>query len=309
MNRKVLVFLALIIIPDLAFSQYKAKRRSVSKRWKSYRYEFDFGIGASNFLGDLGGANQIGTNYFRDLEFSMTRMAAQIGMRYRISPTFAIHPHIYYGKVAGDDKLTEEFYRNYRNLNFKSNVWEASINFEAFLLREQLGHRYKLRGVRGRKNFETGLYLFAGIGGFYFNPKGQLGDTWYKLHPLHTEGQDLVETRKHYRKIQFTIPVGLGVKYQFDRKVGMTFEYGIRKTFTDYMDDVSKTYYDKTALEQNFGTLSAQLSDKSDGAWPTTGGVGAGQQRGDPRDKDSYMMAIISITYKLHRGRVSYPIF
>lgn len=306
MRNKLFIVLVLITIPTLLFSQRRTKYKS--KRWKSYRYEFDMGIGGTNFLGDLGGANQIGTNYFKDLEFSMTRLAVSAGMRYRLSPTIAIHPHIMYGKVAGDDKLTTEFFRSYRNLNFKSNIWEVNCNVEAFILKEQLGRKYKLRGVKGRKSFEVGMYLFAGIGAFRFNPKGEYEGAWYKLRPLHTEGQTFVETRKNYSRVQLCIPVGIGFKYNFDRRWGMTLEYGIRKTFTDYIDDVSKTYFDKnTLLSQENGALAYALSDKSDNSYP--GSTGAGQQRGDPRDKDAYMFAVFSVTYKLRTGRVNYPIF
>ena len=67
-----------------------------------------------------------------DFEFSLTRASFSVGARYKILERLAVHPHITYGKVAGDDKKTEEFYRRNRNLNFKSNIWELNVNLEAF---------------------------------------------------------------------------------------------------------------------------------------------------------------------------------
>jgi hypothetical protein len=81
-----------------------------SRRWKAYRTEVNFGIGAANFFGRLRRANQIGTHFAKDLELSQTRLALTAGLRYKLSPYFALHPSISYGKVAGDDALTEEFF-------------------------------------------------------------------------------------------------------------------------------------------------------------------------------------------------------
>src|SRR5438874_4440083 len=156
-----LVLVLLVGIPTLVNAQY----------WKRHRYEFSLGIGATNFLGDLGGADQIGTHYFKDFEWTMTRFAAAVGMRYKLSDFFAANAHLTYGRVAGDDKLTKEFFRNYRNLNFFSDIYELNVNFEAAFQQEQLGHRYRLKRVKGIKAYEIYCYVFAGGGGFYFDPK------------------------------------------------------------------------------------------------------------------------------------------
>ncbi|MBK8415745.1 MAG: hypothetical protein IPL22_15345 [Bacteroidetes bacterium] len=49
------------------------------------------------------------------------------------------------------------------------------------------------------------------------------------------------------------------------------------------------------------------MADKSDQEFPYI--TAAGQQRGDPRDKDAYMFAIISINYKIRTGRSAFPMF
>lgn len=302
---KKIVLLFVFIIPLLLNAQ------RTSQRWKAYRYEVNFGIGASNFLGDLGGANQIGTHFAKDLELSQTRFAASAGMRYRLSPRFTIHPHLTYGKVAGDDKLTQEFFRNHRNLNFKSNIIEFNTNLEFFFIREQVGHRYKLKGVKGRRGYEFAAYAFGGIGVFRFNPKGEYEGQWYELRPLGTEGQGLIPSRKPYSLTQLCIPMGVGVKYSIDRRWGIGLEYGLRYTFTDYIDDVSKTYYDRDALNSYKGFIAAALSDKSTPYYTNNNPEinNAGEQRGDPTHRDAYMFAIISVNYKLRTGHTSFPVF
>jgi hypothetical protein len=300
MKRGLLFIIVLIILIPLDGNSQRLKNR-----WRTMRAEVHFGLGATNFLGELGGADQIGTNGFKDLEFSVTKFAAVFGYRYKLSPSFALNTHLSYGQVAGNDNLTKEFFRNYRNLSFKSHIYEFNTNMEFAIIKEQPGHRYRLRGVRGQKGFEMMFYVFVGAGVFHFNPKAQVeGGQWVNLRDLHTEGQTLVATRKQYGLVQFVVPVGFGFKYTFDRRWGIGLEYGIRKTFTDYIDDVSKTYYDKNLLES---PLAAAMADRSDGTYPYITAPGA--QRGDPRDLDSYMFAVININYRLSTGRSAYPLF
>ena len=183
---------------------------------------------------------------------------------------------------------------------------------EVSIIKEQVGRRYRLRGVRGIKNFEISAYGFAGIGAFYFNPKGELNGKFYALQPLGTEGQGAIETRKKYSRIQLCVPMGVGFKYAIDRHWSIGLEFGLRHTFTDYIDDVSKTYVDPALLIRENGVLAAQLADKSrpEDFLPDYSGITeAGSQRGDPRHNDSYMFAIFSVNYRLKTGRVNYPMF
>ena len=291
-----LILTALLLAPAISEAQ----------RWKRQRYEFSFGLGISNFLGELGGANQIGTNYFRDLEWSLTRMAASVGLRYKLRNYFALKSHLTYGRITGDDKLTTEYFRNYRNLNFFSDIYEFNVNFEGAFQQEQVGHRYRLRKVRGMKGYELYTYAFVGVGVFYFDPKTTYKGTTIRLQPLGTEGQGLIPSRNRYSLVQLCIPVGIGFKYTIDRTWGVGLELGIRKTFTDYIDDVSTTYFDFNNYP-NANQDAAALSDRSNQSDPVV--TTPGEQRGDPRDKDSYMFGIFSINYKLKNGRNNLPRF
>jgi hypothetical protein len=288
-----------IVLICLAFLPFCAHAQIAKKRWKAYRIEYLGGLGATNFLGELGGANRVGTHAFRDLEFSMTRPAVMVGYRYRLSPTFANCTKFSYGVVSGDDKLTKEPFRSNRNLSFKSNIFELSTNLEISFLQEQVGHRYRLRGVRGMRNIEISAYGFVGIGVFHFNPKAKLDGQWYQLQPLGTEGQGKAASREKYKRTQLCVPLGLGAKYAIDRQWSLGFEIGLRYTFTDYIDDVSKSYYyDRgNSLVQQLADRS--LDDKSH----------VGEQRGDPRYNDAYVFAVFNLNYKIRTGRINYPMF
>ena len=94
-----------------------------------------------------------------------------------------------------------------------------------------------------------------------------------------------------------SIPFGVGAKANLSKNIGLSFEWGMRKTFTDYLDDVSKKYYDPAALAAARGTTAAAMSDPSIGTDP--GVSNAGRQRGNPTNKDWYSFIGIALTIKL----------
>lgn len=314
---KRLLLLLLVMVPLLADAQYKSRSKNPRKRKYSSssfankkskaRKEYVFAIGASNFLGELGGANQIGTNFVKDLEFSMTRPSAALGMRYKFARRLAVKGGFYYQLLSGNDKLTKEPYRHNRNLNFRSHVFELSVQGEFYFTKEQQGHRYKIKNAKGMKSYDWQFYLFGGVGAFYYNPQAKRAGNWVNLQPLSTEGQGLPGGAKRYSRVSICIPYGIGGKYAINKDWAIGIEVGIRKTFTDYIDDVSTVYYDNAALREAKGDLAADLADPSLAAYPEElGGAGAGgvqtaagQQRGDPKDKDAYMFINITAAYKI----------
>lgn len=91
----------------------------------------------------------------------------------------------------------------------------------------------------------------GGVGVFHFNPQGSLTDaagnkTWYYLHPLRLEGQGMPEypASKPYKLTQMNIPFGGGLKFFMSDRINVSLEFLYRKTFTDYIDDVSQRYID-----------------------------------------------------------------
>jgi hypothetical protein len=152
---------------------------------------------------------------------------------------------------------------------------------------------------RRHKGKSSEFIGFIGIGGFYFNPKGRnpASGKFEKLYPLHTEGQGLPGGPKQYSRVSLSIPMGFAWRIAIDKKWCIGLEFNYRKTFTDYIDDVHGTYYDKTALLDAYGPKSVALADPSKGdipyaTVPNTDGTGA--QRGD-KDKDSYMSLQVTI--------------
>lgn len=271
-----------------------------AQQWKRYRKEYVYGIGATNFLGDLGGGNTTAQKFIFDIEPTLTRPAASVGYRYRLTRHTSVKGGIFYGIARGDDKLTTEIARNNRNLHFRSNIFELSGQYEFSFINERQGHRYQIKGVKGWKNINIQSYFFAGLGIFYFNPKAQLDGKWHSLQPLGTEGQGLPGERKKYSRINIAVPFGIGFKYGISRTMTIGLEYGPRKTFTDYIDDVSSTYYDKSVILDAKGEKAAYFADPSSGANP--GFTAVGERRGKP-GKDWYMFGIITLSHKIKPRR------
>jgi hypothetical protein len=224
---------------------------SEAQKWKRQRVEYSLGFGATNFLGDLGGRDQVGTNFVQDFELKATRYAASLGYRYQLGKDWYLKGNLIYAKVSGADNLTEQPARSQRQLNFKSNIVELSAQLEYMLIKQKTGHLYRLRGVRGKSWFRFEVYLLAGIGGIWYDPQGDKNGEWYRLAPLNTEGQGLPGGPDDYSGFTAVVPYGIGIRRNLSggsrsRHFGswsISLELTMRKTFSDYIDDVSTSYY------------------------------------------------------------------
>lgn len=245
LNVIIFITIALVVLTEL---------KSSGQGWKRYRREVFISLGASNLLGDLGGANNIGTNGILDFDFPSIRPALNLGYIYRIGQRFDLKSSFTYAWVSGNDKYTLEKFRNHRNLSFRSPILQLHTQMEFFIIREREGHKYDIQGVKGWSNIRIAAYVFIGGGLYYFNPRAKYTDPkngdnkWYSLRPLSTEGEGLIPTRKKYSLIQPTIPVGVGFKYAINKNTSVGIEYSLYKTFTDYVDDCSTTYFDTDYL-------------------------------------------------------------
>ena len=299
MKRLLLISLLCFLSTAAVFAQPNTNF-TTSDYWKGQRKEFFFGIGATNFLGDLGGLDRIGTDYsFIDLEWATTRPSGHIGYRYRLKPWISTKTILQYGLLMGSDQLTNEPARHYRNLNFKTHLVELSQHIELIIFNnEHYGKRHSIRGLKGMRNKNDLVYVFSGITGFLFIPMSQDGTM---LGPLNTEGQGLPGGPDDYGLFNWGIPFGMGWKIGLDRIWRLSFELSYTKTFTDYLDDVSGVYYDNSAIEAAYGADAAHYADPSSGVFQ--GWTGEGEMRGDSKHKDAYFFFNISIVRNLQQAR------
>jgi len=298
MSKRFLLLLVLVI-PLLADAQFRRKR---------YKYELVLNVGGTNFLGDVGGSDQIGTHFLKDFNYQVSREMVGFGVRYKTNRYWAAKLDLNWGEVGGNDALSKEPFRNNRNINFKSVIVELSGRFEGYFTKEQGGHLYRLKNVHGMKRKDIQAYFFAGVGVFYSNPKGLYTDgQYYALRPLGTEGQGLPGGPKEYSPVNVCFPFGLGAKFAIDQNWGIGIEYGARYTLTDYIDDTGGKYYDKNAIGSARGPIAAYFADPSLHKMPLSMGgdntsrwqAAPGQERGNPKYKDAYMFMSVNVNYKI----------
>ncbi|MGN6195940.1 MAG: hypothetical protein ACTHOB_13445 [Ginsengibacter sp.] len=293
----------MILFSEVSFSQ------SVIIGNEQARFEVGVNVGPDFFLGDLGGHRGKGTRFIKDLNLPLTEMMAGVFATLYPSEWLGIRLAAQYGKISGNDDLittrgTWELYRKQRNLDFRSNLAEVYVAGEIFPL---------MFLNKNREDYKPRLrpYGVIGVGYFHFNPQGSLTDangkkTWYYLRPLHTEGEGFPEypDRKEYSLNQINIPSGVGIKYYITQRINVSFEILLRKSFTDYIDDVSTTYinpdlFDKYLSPQN-AKIAREISDKVYSiVSPGLSRNAPGEKRGNPYQNDSYFTTFLKFAIRL----------
>jgi opacity protein-like surface antigen len=251
--------------------------------------------GVSNYQGDL---------QSRRFSFNQSNLGLGAGLKYDLTPHFALRAGINYGTISASDKENKPDLRA-RNLSFESRILEGNLLLE-----------YTLFNMEEKR---LSPYLFAGVALYHFNPYAYdtLGNKIY-LKPLSTEGQGLTTDRKEYKLTQFAIPFGGGVKFRISNNVVLGYEIGLRKVFTDYLDDVSTTYVDQFTLFQAKGAKAVEMAYRGgelkngNTTYPADGAI-----RGGSKYKDWYYFQGLTLTIGIgggsggfgggHKGEIGCP--
>jgi hypothetical protein len=189
--------------------------------------------------------------------------------RYNFNDRWTVKAAYTQASITGSDSISKAVAN--RGLFFKTAINELSVTGEFNFWRYSTGS----------KTNKITPYLMGGGSFFLYTPKSSEG---LNLRNAGTEGQLIgYENRKPYKSYSFAVIFGMGLKYSLTKKLGLAVEWGMRKTFTDYLDDVSTTYYQNHVVG---------LSDP-------TGTHVAGEQRGNSQNKDWYNFTLLSLTYKL----------
>lgn len=307
-------FKAYILLVAVLSVNFAVGQSYQSKFWKRYRHEFRFGVGPATFMGDLGGQIGEGKHFIQDFDIQSTRFMFQAGYKYIVHPYFSVRGEITMGMLSGDDKHSANDIRRNRNLNFRTFLFEVAAMGEFYPLKERVSHLYRINGVNSKKkSVIVNPYIFGGIALIGFNPKGELNGEWYALQPLGTEGQELGGRPNKYSRVNVAFPLGIGVKFGIDNNWSVGIELSGRYTLTDYIDDVSTSYYDANEIQAAYGPEAAQLQDKAIDpslGWTGTIDYNDGRrnylQRGDPNFTDGYLFAIINVHYRLSNFKKRY---
>lgn len=168
---------------------------------KAQSTEIGAGIGGLSYTGDLN----------RGYDLTQNRPAGTVFHRTNLSDFVSFKVGITAGKIAGSDKKGNiDAFSNQRNASFNVFIFEASGVVE-----------YHFLDWRTEKSLVRWTpYVFGGVGIFAMSGH-----------------QNKIQ---EYSNVQPVLPFGLGVKYILNPKWYLGFEAGARKTFFDYIDNVSE---------------------------------------------------------------------
>ena len=161
--------------------------------------EVGFGLGTLNYTGDLS----------RTYNILNSRPAATVFYRSNASQVVSIRAALTGGNIAATDRRPIDAFAEQRDASFSLFLMEASTVMEY--------HFMNWRDDKHIMRFTP--YLFGGLAIF--------GITGNQNKP------------SEYSNVQGAIPFGLGAKYILNPKWYLSFEVGARKTFFDYLDNVS----------------------------------------------------------------------
>ena len=236
-------------------------------RVQSQDLEVGLAGGGCYYLGDLNPGKH----------FLNTQFAYGLVARYGIDTRWAVKLSATRGEIRGNASAGS--FRPDRGLSFTSPVTDISGTVEFNFMPYFTGSHMN----------RISPYIYAGFSVFFFNPVSN----GVSLRSIGTEGQNIgYQGRKPYSLTGLSIPFGLGAKISLAKRLSMQVYWEMHKTFTDYLDDVSTTYY---LVGRNIDPKdqAGLLSDPSRNHVP-------GMQRGNPNNNDWYAFFGLSFTYKFN---------
>lgn len=244
--------------------------------------EAEIGIwgGLTNSFGDI-------NNTMESLQFY--KPGAGVFFRYNYNPRVAGYIGISGGQTFGYDSISDNPYQHLRNLSFRSNIYDLTTRLDFNFL--------PLEREKPAQWFSP--YVFMGLSLYYFNPQAYYNDAWVDLQPLGTEGQQFPELtgNEKYKRVQIAVPMGGGFKFVLNKNLTAGVECTWHWLFTDYLDDVSKTYIDPSILATGTdGATAVALADRSTEIDVVPLGDNY-KQRGDSEHKDTYMYTGVFLSY------------
>ena len=247
-----------------------------------YKENTEVGLigGVSYYLGDL-----------NTTHFFQPSPAAGFVVRKNIDKRFSYKAEALSLPLQSDERDSKDTIASDRGLHFRSSVFELSGQLEFNFLPYESGNPL----------YTWTPFVYTGVSIFLHNPQAEnTNGEWIDLQPLGTEGQGttLFPDRKNYSLIQFAIPMGGGVKIAVNESFNIILEYGARKTFTDYLDDVSTTF---VGPNQSGGwpiEMNQEAIEMSDPLTTHSKDI----QRGDSNKKDWYSFVGVTLSWKLNNN-------
>lgn len=237
-------------------------------RLHAQTWEIGGSIGGAGYIGDLNPNNPV----------KISGVSAGVFGKRNFDGYFSAKLNVGVGNIAAYDSRSNNQQFRDRNLNFKDQLREVSLTGEFNFM--------NYIPDAGRNKYTP--YIFTGIGITSYAPRAQdYNGGEVGLRQLKTEGQ-----LKPYGNNTVVIPYGLGIKYNLSGKFTIMADMGYRYAFTDYLDDVSGVYADKSKMTPFVAGLSDRSGEKTGNFIGTVG-----SQRGDFKSHDTYFFLNFTISF------------
>ena len=279
--------------------------------WYGYGYgesdvtvELGLSGGIMNGMTDIGGSKKGKANagFLNDFTTKNTKLNAGVYLSATYRDVIAGRIEANFGNIEATDsslkgtKNAHALGRFDRNLSFKTSIFNANAIMEF--------HPLFLKDYTDYDPPRFSPYVLAGVGVTKFNPKANLNGNWYDLRPLRLEGQGFEEypDRQEYKTSTFTLPFGVGLRYDLGPLVNLRVELVRYWTNTDYLDDAHYGDWVDPALFYKYLTpgsaaIATQLYNRSTTINPPRNT----RPRANEKDNDTFWTFNIKIGYKFNR--------
>ncbi|MDO8927519.1 MAG: DUF6089 family protein [Bacteroidota bacterium] len=147
-------------------------------------------------------------------------------MRFNFNPRYGLRFNVLNGNIGAVGEFDSQTWNanpTDRSWDFNKNVLDISLQFE---------FNY-FKYIVGDKATPYSTYLFGGVGMQMYNYTMDLTRLGSIVHPTYFNNAD-----KSGRVFTPTIPFGLGFKFNLSKRIGLGIEAGMRKTFSDKLDNL-----------------------------------------------------------------------
>ncbi len=299
-----------------------------------------YGSGVVNYIGDLGNEKNFTLSSANlGMEITVRDFLNNPEKSHVLNRPFGVEARFSWHRLQYDEtsplrgKEGTDLRNYHRGLNFRNDLFGISANAT---------YTYYANRYRPLYKQKFAYFLLAGVGAFYGTPKADLfkgsidqknryhfwndgtihdvdersglkgniiekdGEYETNLRDWHTEGQGKgTETskKKEYGTLNIGFPLGIGIRYGWNKNITISAELDYYYFITDYLDDVSDRYatYDELAAnftDQNQYELSKYITDPT--GYGSSGEINvATSPRGNPNLKDAYTFFSIEIAYKI----------
>ncbi|QMW07166.1 hypothetical protein H3H32_32445 [Spirosoma foliorum] len=212
------------------------------------------GLGTTRYTGDL---SELG-----NISHLQVGVAFNLAATYRVSQQLSYRAEAQFYYIYADQKYTRNYYNNLSFRSLNPDVW-AGVQVDFWPINDP----YRA----------TIPYAIAGVGMTYMRPKAVYLGQSYGLSVLQTEGVK-------YSQLTGIIRYGFGVPLLANERFRFNLEGTYTHVLSDYLDDVSSVYPDRSGMQP----LAAALSDRRAELGTTLNQPG--EQRGNTGKNDGYFV-------------------